>query len=469
MPKKKIIIEIIAILFVASLVAWGFFKKSFLEQKINLNKVVSSLPGAKISLPVKPKSTGPGFAILWFTDFTNNRVVGFTPEGKVVWAQNMSAPPIPRGSWYFIGGVERVTVAPNGNLITSYGDAMTVSEIDRQTHNLVWQYGITGRQTYRGGLLDEPHKSYKFNDHEVVINDSNDRLVTVVDQNTNQVVWQYGEYHKIGNTPGILQGNTSVLPVNGGEEFLITETLANRVILVDRATKNILWQYTKPDAKWLENVTAAKDGGFILSDRQKGEVFEVNRSGQIVWDLTKLADENTISYPTDTAEIDNGNILIDEAGRGRIVEVVPTTGEIARQYKVHGFVSTIAIDQNNLDGSSGQKEADGQPGTPEPKNEIIAVDDASSGMGSGSANVGGGQTFSGVVASVNASTGKAGQIAMKKDGGLFAVEVYNYSRVINKNGSPISLEAVEEKDAIMVTGILSGAFISASRIQDNSR
>ena len=411
----------------------------------------------------------PGFAILWFSDFNNNRVVGFDPTGKVVWAQNISASPLPSSSWYFIGGVERVTVAPNGNLIDSYGDAMMVQEIDRKNHNLVWQYGTTGIQTYRGGKLDEPHKAWKINDHEVVINDSNDREVIVVDQKTNQIVWQYGQYHVIGNSLGELDGNTSVLPLKEGQEFLITETLANRITLIDRATKKILWQYTKSDAKWLENVTLDGDN-FILSDRLKGEVFEVNRAGKIVWDLTKLSDENSLGYPTDTAKLRNGDILIDEAGRGRITEVVPTTGQVVRIYKAHGFISTIAIDQNNLDGTPRQVITSpagvSTPGNP----QVINVDDATAGMRSGGSGTGGDQTWKGKVSSVNASTGKAGQLAVSIKGGLYAVEIYNYSRVMNKNGGGLSLDAVQPGDDVEVSGTERGNnFIAASSVKDDSQ
>ncbi len=452
------------IIFLAGAVILGAF---FFRRNVVGKDALNRFPIApKVSDHIQDK--GPGFAILWMTDFSNNRIVGFTPGGKVVWAQNISAPPLPKSSWYFVGGVERVTVAPNGNLIASYGDAMMVQEIDRQTHSLVWQYGITGLQTYRGGLLDEPHKAWKINDHEVVINDSNDREVIVVDQNTNKVVWQYGEYHKIGREPGILQGNTSVLPVQSGRQFLITETLANRIILVDRATKNIIWQYTKPDAKWLENVTQAADGDFILSDRLKGDVFEIDRSGKLVWDLTKLSDGQSISYPTDTVALDNGHILIAEAGRAEIVEVVPETGRIVREYHIHGFVSTIAADQKYLDGSAykptdvAQISSGNQP-------QVINVADATAGMEHGEIGTDGGQTFSGKVADVNASTGKAGQIALSMGGGSYAVEVYNYSSVVGKNGNPMNLMMIQPKDDLTVIGRQSGGFIASSRVQDNSR
>ena len=401
--------------------------------------------------------------MLWWTDFNNNRVVGFTPDGKVPWIQNMSADPIPRSSWYFIGGIENITVAPNGNLITSHGDGMMVQEIDRKTHNLVWQYGTAGIQTFRGGVLDEPDKSYKFNDHEVVINDGNDRQVKIVDQNTNQVVWEYGQYHAISSAPGFLQGNTSVVPINGGEQFLITDTTAKKIILIDRATKNIVWQYVKPDAKWLQNVSVDRSGSFVLEDRLKGEVFAVNREGKIVWSLSKLSDGNSISYPTDTATLDNGHVLIAESGRHRIVEVVPETGEVVRQYLINGLVTTIAIDKKNLDEKIYSPQT-----TPidKEKLETIKVEDLGKSLTSGGAPIAGSQMIKGVVADTNPSTGKAGSISLKEG---FGIQVYNYSRVINKNGAPMSLMSIKKGDEITATGILSGTYLRATRVQDNSR
>ncbi len=330
----------IALLIITVLLLAGTHYKSFILKSANQN--LTAPP------PAEKKVAPKDFSILWTTDFRHNRVLGTSADGKLLWEQNMSAPPIPRSSWYFIGGIEYVTVAPNGNLITVHGDGMMVQEIDRKTHNLVWQYGIAGRQSYRGGLLDEPDKSFKFNDHEVVINDGNDREVIVVDQRTNQVVWQYGQYEKIGSTPGLLHGNTSVVPLKGGEQFLITDTSEKKIMIIDRATKNIVWQWTKPDSEWIEHVFPTTEGTFIMEDRLKNEVFEVSRDGKILWTLSKLADGSNLSYPTDTAKLENGDVLIAEAGRERVIEVVPQTGVVVREFKNLGFVTSMAIDYQGL-------------------------------------------------------------------------------------------------------------------------
>jgi len=286
------------------------------------------------------------FAVLWISDFIGNRILGLSPTGETIWEQNMSKQPIPDESRNV--SCEYVTVAPNGNLIVADGDGMMVQEIDRKTHALIWQYGVRSKQGYSNGLIHQPDKSFKINDHEVVINDGNNRRVIIVDQRTNDIVWQYGENMKMGSEPGFLKGNTCVVPLNEGQQFIITDTLENKIIIVDRATKQIIWEWKKPDAAWLEHVFPTKEGTFILEDRLQNEVFEVDREGKILWTIERLADGSYLNYPTDTAKLSNGNILIAEAQRGRVIEVVPDTGKIVRQFNGTGFVTTIAVDQKGL-------------------------------------------------------------------------------------------------------------------------
>jgi len=313
----------------------------YLKDYILQKDTVEVLPSSKTPVKVEDPEA------FWVTDFNGNRVIGVDYDsGEIKWEQYMKGAPIPRTSWY--NNTEYVTIAPNGNLIVINGDGMIVMELDRKTHKIVWQYGRTGLQSYRGGLLHEPDKAYKFNDHEVVINDGNNRRVIIVDQKTDQVVWQYGEYMKMSAAPGYLRGNTSVVPINDGKQFIITDTLEKKIMIIDRATKNIEWEWKKEDAKWLEHVFPTKQNTFVLEDRQRNEVFEINRKGEILWKLETLADGTNLSYPTDTAKLDSGNILIAEAGKGRVIEVVPQTGEVVREFGPLGFVTTIAVDKYGI-------------------------------------------------------------------------------------------------------------------------
>ncbi len=276
---------------------------------------------------------------LWVADFKGNRVLGLNRQGKTIWEQQMASPPLSVKSYNT--HVEYVTVAPNGNLIIADGEGMMVQEMDRTSHQVVWQYGVKDKQGSADGLLHQPDKAYKINEFEVLVNDGNNRRVIIIDQRDNKIVWQYGETLRMGTGPGLLRGNTCAVPINNGQRIAIVDTLEKKIIVVDRATKSIVWEWTKSDAKWLQHAWPTDQGGFIMEDRQKHEVFEVDAAGQIVWRLNKLADGSGLKYPTDVMGLANGNVLIAEAGRTRVIEVVPATGEIATTVGGVGFVTTV--------------------------------------------------------------------------------------------------------------------------------
>jgi outer membrane protein assembly factor BamB len=309
----------------------------------------------------------PSFHTLWISDFKGNRIYAVNRAGEVVWEQNMAAPPLPLRSYNV--HVEYVTVAPNGNLVAADGEGMMVQEIDRRTHKLVWQYGVRQRQGFQKGFLHQPDKAYKIGAHEVLINDGNNRRVIIVDQRTNEIVWQYGVTLKMSNKPGYLRGNTHAVPVvlepwgtplrdpqKQHYGILITDTLEKKLLLVDRQTKKIVWEFHKPDARWLQHAAPTWEGTIVVEDRQRGEVFEVNRAGQIIRTIHKLGDGKPLHYPSDVLRLGNGNYLIAEMGRGRIVEVNPQTLEIVWQFGLGkprrsartGLATTIAIDQREI-------------------------------------------------------------------------------------------------------------------------
>lgn len=331
---------------IGSIIGASLLGSYFLFGTRTINSVTKSAQQLPVAADKDKLSVPPDFTTLWLTDFKGDRVLGLNRAGDVVWQQSMVAPPIPPSG--YATHTEYVTLAPNGNLIISDGEGMMIQEIDRQTHHLVWQYGVKDKQGASRGYLHQPDKAFKFNDHEVVVNDGNNRRVIVIDQKTNDIVWQYGHTLQMGTAPGFLRGNTYVLPIDGGQKILITDTLEKNIMLIDRATQHIDWQWRKPDAKWMQHVSLTLQNTFILEDRQKNDVFEVNRDGQILWDLTTLADGQSLHYPTDAIKLGNGNVLIAEAGRSRVIEVNPHTREIVKTYPNVGFVTTIAIDQNGV-------------------------------------------------------------------------------------------------------------------------
>jgi hypothetical protein len=342
-------IVVVTIFIMLGLILLGFFVYWVQGDNINtgglnlFQKIVSrKLPLAKSIQKSNLISTPSDFVTLWYTDFDGKRVVGIDRVGNQVWLQRMDASPLPPSG--HATHTEYVTVAPNGNLIVSDGEAMFVQEIDRKTHALVWQYGKKDIQSAEDGYLHQPDKSYKLNDNEVLINDGNNRRVIIIDQRINKIVWQYGETLRMGTKPGMLMANTNTVPLNGGSQILITDTLAKKVLIVDRATKKIIWEWMKPDAGWIQHVWPTDTDTFVMEDRNKNEIFEVDKQGKILWTLSTLENGRKISHPTDVIKLGNGNVLI--AISGGVLEVTPLTGKIVNEYKKLGYVTTIAIDQN---------------------------------------------------------------------------------------------------------------------------
>jgi outer membrane protein assembly factor BamB len=331
---KKTVIIIALVL--APLSVWAFFKSDALPRTGKINSVIDSGPQAKAQAE-------EGFKNIWFSDFECNCVFGMAPDGKISWRQYMAGPPIT--SDRFNVSAEYVTLAPDGNLLVSDGDGMMVNEIDRATHQVIWKYGIRKKQGYTIGMLEQPDKAYAINDHEILINDGNNRRVIIVDKDPLKgVVWQYGKTRVMSTQAGSLMGNTFAFSLDNGRKILITDTIQKKIIIVDRSSKKIIWQWVKPDALWLEHIFPTKEGTFVMEDRQKNEVFEVNSDGKILWTLRRLSDGSRLNYPTDAVKLSDGDVLIADAGHKRIIVANPLTGQLVHSYKTTGFVSSIAVE-----------------------------------------------------------------------------------------------------------------------------
>ena len=293
-----------------------------------------------------PQSTPPvpqEFRTVWFTDYSGDLVAAVNrATGQITWEQTFSFPSVPDSGQ--ASNVEFMTVAPNGDLMVTTSNGMLVQEIDRTSHKVVWQYGILNQQ-YCDKCLHQPKKAFLIsNGHEVLVTDANNRRVIIIDKDTNQIVWQYGHTTVMGSQPGYLRGPRFAIPINNETQILLSDTLDKKIMIIDRATKNIVWQFTKSDSTWLQNVYPADDGTFIAEDDLKAEVFEVNKDGKIVWTLHKLADGTALDYVTDTIQLGNGNVLISEGNRRRIIEVNPATGEIVWEFDKAGLITSIAVE-----------------------------------------------------------------------------------------------------------------------------
>jgi DNA-binding beta-propeller fold protein YncE len=69
----------------------------------------------------------------------------------------------------------------------------------------LWRYKPTGKDA-----LDHPSLALALPNGFVIANDDHNHRVIVVDPNTNKIVWQYGETHRPGRQPGLLNNPDGV-------------------------------------------------------------------------------------------------------------------------------------------------------------------------------------------------------------------------------------------------------------------
>ncbi len=83
-------------------------------------------------------------------------------------------------------------------LVASYKNPGNIIEITRQG-NVVWEFGGVGTTT-----LDKPSLAIELPNGNILANDDFNHRVIVIDKQTKQIIWQYGVTGKPGNGPGQL-------------------------------------------------------------------------------------------------------------------------------------------------------------------------------------------------------------------------------------------------------------------------
>src|ERR1700730_14408235 len=144
-----------------------------------------------------------------------------------------------------------------------------------------------------------------------------DNRVIVVDQSGN-IVWQYGQAKVTGSGPNQL--NVPVFAIQlPDHNIAIVDQSNERVIVVDKNTKQIVWHYGCPTCNLLNNpnsVELLSNGHFLIADENNNRVIEVNRDHQIVWQFT-----DQLKFAAFASRLPNGDTLITDSGHARIVQI----------------------------------------------------------------------------------------------------------------------------------------------------
>ncbi len=122
----------------------------------------------------------PGGDIL-MSFISGDRIALLSPAGQVLW--NVEAPDLHGGY------VSDAQPLPGGDvLVCGYGKPGSVIEFDPRTGRVLWEYYVTSGS----GELNHPSYATQLPNGNILLNDDDNNRVLVIDRASKQIVWQYG-------------------------------------------------------------------------------------------------------------------------------------------------------------------------------------------------------------------------------------------------------------------------------------
>ena len=151
-----------------------------------------------------------------------------------------------------------------------------------------------------------------------------DNRVIVVNHD-GQIVWQYGQAGVTGSGPNEL--NVPVFAIQlPNHNIMIVDQSNERVIEVDKNTKQIVFSYGSPTSTLLNNPNSVEqlpNGHLLIADENNNRAIEITRSGQIVWQTAPSYDGIALNAVAFASRLPNGNTIITDSGNSRILVVTP--------------------------------------------------------------------------------------------------------------------------------------------------
>lgn len=118
----------------------------------------------------------------------------------------------------------------------------------------------------------------------VLVSLRHQHTVAMVDMASGRVVWTWGRGELVMQHEASWLPDGSVLLFDNGNE----DRPWSRLVIVDPRSDTILWQWTAPRPRDFYSagrgtVQALPGGNLLVSNSNKGEVFEITRAGEPVW------------------------------------------------------------------------------------------------------------------------------------------------------------------------------------------
>ena len=272
----------------------------------------------------------PGNVLI--SDQFNNRVVEVNRAGHIVWTFGSGNPTLCNpgpGTIIGLNDAERLgdgltlmvgTGIPSGSQSYPKGCADNRVIVVNQKGQIVWQYGQAGVSGSGPNQLNVPVFAIQLPNHNIMVVDQSNNRVIEIDRNSKQIVWSYGP--KSG--PGALNNpNSAELLPNGN--ILIGDENNNRVIEITR-NGTIVWEYQQ-GLSAAAFASRLPNGDTLITDSSHSRVIEVTSNKKVVFEYFTNTDpaSNSAPLPTNAVQLANGSIIIADQFNNRVLIVNPRT------------------------------------------------------------------------------------------------------------------------------------------------
>ncbi len=299
--------------------------------------LASSAPVASPAAPVASQatpgavsagaSTGPFPYGLLIADRGNGRILAVDNAGKVFWQFPVKGS-LPGGLPF---AADDAFVSPDGKTIVANDEYhQVIYRIDIKTRKVIWQYGHFNVPGSGYGYLHNPDDAYPLANGDIVVADIvNCRILEIApDKHIVRTIGQTGVCRVNAPTSyGDPNGDTP-LPDGG---LLITEIYGSRVVRLS-PTGKVVFDIHVP-AAYPSDAQLDSHGNVILVDYSNpGAVMAVTPQGHVLWRLAPTTGRARMDHPSLGTPLPNGDIVINDDARDRIIVLNPATGKIVWQY-----------------------------------------------------------------------------------------------------------------------------------------
>jgi len=306
--------------------------------KVTPEKRGAGAVSAGVPLPPVPPATGtrehpvaawsgPLPYPIVIADRRNNRLIEVAPDKRVLWEFTTPDLSIYRGN-------DDVFFSPDGNkLMVNEEDNYDIHIIDYAGRAIVWSYGQADIKGHGPNQFDFPDDAHLLPDGSVVTADIRNCRIMFINVEKSELIRQWGKPGDCRHDPpNALDLPNGVTPPDGGD-FLVTEIPDSWITRLTRDGK-VVWALRAPHVRYPSDAYPTRDGQVIVADYSKpGSVVIFDpRSGKVTWEYRVKSGEGLLNHPSLAMELPNGNVVLNDDLRDRVLVIDRQSKEIVWQY-----------------------------------------------------------------------------------------------------------------------------------------